>query len=130
MKGEEKRESIDFVLRFFEMYERKNALADSISMYEFAIINAICELGNLQEYQLSTKLAKKVLREDLQCRRIWGIEGYLYEIAWNEREQHIKDKQTKEKEKMTETLKQCLMLSHFCNQTFYEDFYYKKMGHE
>ena len=130
MKGEEKRESIDFVLRFFEMYERKNALADSISMYEFAIINVICELGNLQEYQLSTKLAKKVLREDLRCRRIWGIEGYLYEIAWNEREQHIKEKQTKEKEKMTETLKQCLMLSHFCNQTFYEDFYYKKMGHE
>ncbi|MDE7431435.1 MAG: helix-turn-helix transcriptional regulator [Lachnospiraceae bacterium] len=130
MRGEEKRENIDFVLRFFEMYERTNALADSISMYEFAIINAICELGNLQEYQLSTKLAKKVLREDLRCRRIWGIEGYLYEMAWNEREQHIKDKQTKEKEKMTETLKQCLMLSHFCNQTFYEDFYHKKMGHE
>lgn len=130
MKGEEKKKSIDFVLRFFDMCEEKNALEDSISMYEFAIICVICELGNLEEYQLSTQLAKKVLRVDLRCRRIWGIEGYLYEIMWNEREQHIKMGQTEEKEKMTETLKQCLILSHFCRRTYFEDFYHNKMDYE
>lgn len=128
IKSEEKMESIDFVLRFFDMFERNNALSEGISMYEFAIINVICELGNLEEYQLSTKLAKKVLREDLRCRRIWGIEGYLYEIAWNEREQLVKSGQTVEK--MTGALKQCLTLSHFCKRTFYEEFYHKKLDHE
>lgn len=130
LKGGEKRENIDFMLHFFDMYERKNALADGISMYEFVILNVICELGNLEEYQLSIQLAEKVLHEDLRCRRIWGIEGYLYEIAWNEREQYVKSEQTEGKEKMTETLKQCLILSHFCMETFYEDFYHKKMDHE
>lgn len=130
MKGEEKKKNIDFVLRFFEAFEKKNALAEGISMYEFAINNVICELGNLEEYQMSSKLAEKVLCEDLHCRRIWGIEGYLYEIAWNEREQCIKSKQTVETEKMTEVLKQCLILSHFCKRTFYEEFYHKKIDQE
>lgn len=130
MKSEEKRESIDFVLRFFDMFESKNALADSISMYEFAIICVICGLGNLEEYELSTQLAKKVIGVDLMCRRIWGLEGYLYEMMWNEREQHIEKGQKEEKEKMTEVLKQCLLLSHFCKRTFFEDFYHEKMRHE
>lgn len=123
LKSGEKRESIDFVIRFFDMFEKRGALADGISMYEFAIINAIFELGNLEEYQFAIKLAKKVLCEDLHCKRIWGIDAYLYEIAWNESEQMGK------KERMTETLKQCLLLSHFCKRTFYEEFYHGKMDH-
>lgn len=130
LECEKKREIIDFVLYFFDIYERKNALASGISMYEFAIFNVICELGNLEEYLLSIQLAEKVQRKDLWCRRIWGIEGYLYEIAWNEKEQHKKGEQEEVKEKMTETLRHCLILSHFCKRTFYEDFYHKKMDYE
>lgn len=111
----DKMKYIDFLLRFFAGYEERNALSDFISMYEFAMLGAICELGNLKEYQASTGLARKVLKEDLKCRRIWGIEGYLYEILWNENE------------KMTEGLQQCITLSHFCKRTYYEDFYCKKM---
>lgn len=111
----EKRKCIDFLLHFFEGYEKRDALADCISMYEFAMLSVVCELGNLKEYQSSTSLARKVLGEDLRCRRIWGIEGYLYEILWNENE------------KMTESLQQCIMLSHFCKRTYYEDFYSKKL---
>lgn len=128
MKGPEKEEGIDFLLRFFSMHEEKNALAEIISMYEFAIIYVICGLGNLEEYQLSTQLAKKVLFIDLKCRRIWGIEGYLYEIMWNDGKQNIKSMQIEEK--MAETLKQCLTLSHFCKRTFFEKFYFDKMVHE
>lgn len=128
LKGGEKRENIEFILHFFDLYERKNALADGISMYEFSIINVICELGNLKEYQLSIQLANKVLREDLRCRRLWGIEGYLYEIAWNERELGIQGKHVEEK--MTEVLMQCITISHFCKQAYYEDFYQKRMCHE
>lgn len=111
----EKRKCIDFLLRYFEGYEKKGVLSDCISMYEFATLSVICELGNLNECKKSTDLGRKVLKEDLECRRIWGIDGYIYEISWNE------------KVKMTECLRQCNIFSHFCKQKFYEDFYYKKM---
>lgn len=111
----ERRECIDFLLRFFEGCEKRNSLSDCISMYEFTTIGLVCELGNLKEYQRSTDLAQKVLRETLKCRRIWGIEGYLYEISWNA------------KQEMTECLRKCIILSHFCRQSFYEDFYDRKL---
>ncbi len=111
----EKRKCINFLYFFFEKYEIKSELSDCIAIYDFLIIYVICELGNLQEYQKSTDLGKKVLREDLKCRRIWGIDGYLYEISWNENV------------KMTECLRQCSIFSHFCKQSFYEDFYRKKL---
>ncbi len=111
----EKRKCIDFLLHFFEGDKKKDTLSDFIAMYECTAICIICELGNLNEHQRSTNLARKVLRECLNCRRIWGIDEYLYEILWNE------DK------KMTEKLKECIIFSHFCNRTFYEDFYLKKL---
>lgn len=111
----EKRRCIDFVLRIFDEYEKKNALSECISMYEFATLIVICELGNLKDHRKSADLAKKVLREDLKCGRIWGIDAYLYEISWNENK------------KMTEILKQCSILSHFCKRSFYEEFYHKKL---
>lgn len=111
----ERRECIEFLLRFFEGCEKRNALSDCITMYKFATMGVVIELGNLKEYQRATDLAKKVLKEALKCRRIWGIEGYLYEISWNE------------KQEMTECLKQCIILSHFYKRLFYEDFYSKKL---
>lgn len=111
----EKRKCIDFLLQYFEGYEKKGVLSDCISMYEFATLSVICELGNLNECKKSTDLGKKVLGEDLKCRRIWGIEGYLYEILWNNNE------------KMAESLRQCITLSHFSKRAFYEKFYRKKL---
>ena len=111
----EKRKCIDFLLRYFEGYEKKGVLSDCISMYEFATLSVICELGNLNECKKSTDLGRKVLGADLTCRRIWGIEGYLYEILWNNNEE------------MAEGLRQCITLSHFSKRTFYEKFYRKKL---
>ncbi len=111
----DKRKCIDFLIRFFENYNKRNILSDFIAMYECVVTCIICELGNLKEHQHSTDLAKKILKECLKCRRVWGIDEYLYEISWN------KD------EKMTESLEQCILFSHFCNRTFYEEFYLKKL---
>ncbi len=115
LPDEEKRKYIDFMVCIFERYERKNTLSNCISIYDFLLIHIICELGNMNEHQLSAKLAKKVLIEDLKCKRIWGMERYLYEMSWNENK------------KMTDNLKKCILISHFCKQTFYEEFYYKKL---
>ena len=111
----EKRKCIDFLLRYFEGYESKNELSDCIAIYEFAALCVICELGNLREHKQSITLAKRALREELGCRRIWGLDEYLYEILWNGNE------------KMTGNISQCIILSHFCKRIFYEDFYYSKL---
>ncbi|MDE5698530.1 MAG: helix-turn-helix domain-containing protein [Lachnospiraceae bacterium] len=111
----EKRKCIDFLFHIFEGDKIKNTLSDCISIYDFLIIHLSCGLGNLKEHQRSVDLAEKVLREDLKCKRILGIERYLYEKSWNDNT------------KMTECLISCITISHFCKQTFYEDFYYRKL---
>lgn len=127
LEGQAKRDHINFLLKFFEMYEKENVLSDCIAMYEYVIMYVASELGNMREYQDAVKLDKKVLREDYVCRRIWLIGILLYDILWSELEQEVERGRTIGKEKMTEYLKQCKLLSHFCKQTLYENFYDNKL---
>lgn len=85
------------------------------------------ELGNMGEYQFATDLEKKILKESLMCKRVWVIDNILYNIAWNEGELQSKFRKSVDNEKMTEGIKQCVLLSHFCKQTFHEKFYYDKL---
>lgn len=123
----EKIQHIDFLLHFFKLYENQSVLSDCIAMYEYVIIYIVNELGNMGKHQDAIKLNKKVLVEDLACNRIWLISNTLYEIAWNEMKQGSKMKQEMDKEKMAECLNQCIILSHFCRQTVYENFYIDKL---
>lgn len=91
------------------------------------MIYVVNELGNMGEYKTAIYLDKKVLQEDLKSKRVWVIGNILYEYLWNEKEQSIKAGQNVNKEKMTEQLKQCILLSHFCKQTFYKNFYKDKL---
>ena len=123
----EKRKYINFLLHYFEECGKRCKLSDCVSMYEFMMIYVVNELGNMGEYKTAIYLDKKVLQEDLKSKRVWVIGNILYEYLWNEKEQSIKAGQNVNKEKMTEQLKQCILLSHFCKQTFYENFYKDKL---
>jgi len=123
----EKREIIDFLLHFFEQYEKKYMLSEYISMYEFVVACATNELSSMGEYQLATSLDKKALRQVLSCRRLCAINEFLYDILWSDMQQNIIVGQQTEKEKMTEGLKQCIVISHFCKYTFYEQIYLDKL---
>ncbi len=114
----EKIKYIDFLLHFFETYEKKCKLSDCISMYEFVMIYVVNELGNMGKYQFAIDLDKKVLKEDLLCRRTWLISNILYDIMWNKVKQGIESRKSLEKIKMTEELEQCILLSHFYKQHF------------
>lgn len=127
LKGADKREHIDFLLQLFELYEEENILPDYIVMYEYVLRYIASELGNAGEYQVAIELDKKVLREDYACRRVWLISFLLYDILWNEVEQEIEGGRSIEKEKMTDCLNQCRLLSHFCKQNYYEKFYDDKI---
>lgn len=124
----EKRRQIDFVIRFFERLEQKYQLTDYISMYEYAMMCVTSELGNMGEYQLATELDKKVLKEILRCRRLDAVNHFTYDMLWNENEQQTDDGQQMEKEKMTDGLRLCTIISHFNKQTFYEMFYLNKLS--
>lgn len=124
----EKRRQIDFMIRFFERLEQKYQLTDYISMYEYAMISITSELGNMGEYRLAIELDKKVLKEVLRCRRLDAVNHFTYDMLWNENEQQTDDGQQMEKEKMTDGLKLCTIISHFNKQTFYEMFYLNKIN--
>ena len=102
-------------------------LTDCIIMYEFVMGCVVSELGNWGEYKKAIVLNKKTLKESLKCRRVWGCDGYVYEIMWNYIKQNNISKPFMEKEEMTEYLRQCIILSHFCKQTHYEKFYREKL---
>lgn len=127
LDGLEKRMYIEFLLHFFELYEKNCELSDCVSMYEFTMLYVVSELGNIGEYQSAINLGEKVVREDLRCKRVCIIGIMLYENFWNEKEQTMNAGKFMNKEKMTERLQQCISFSHFCKQTFYEKFYEKKL---
>ncbi|MDE7417214.1 MAG: helix-turn-helix domain-containing protein [Lachnospiraceae bacterium] len=127
LAGSEKRKYIDFLLRFFELYEKKYILSDCIVMYEYVIMFVASELGSIGQHQSAIELDKKVLKEDLMCKRVWVISIILYDILWNEKEQMMENGQLLSKEKMAENLEHCILLSHFCRQPFYEKFYNDKL---
>lgn len=123
----EKRKYIDLIMRFFESFEKRYAMSDYVIMYEYVMMYVASELGNMGEWKLAIEINKKVMRMSLMCRRVWEIGNNLYDILWNEKEQKIKNGQVINKEKMTERLKQCVRLSHFCRQSFGEHFFLEKM---
>ncbi len=127
LKGIDRKNQIDFLLHFIELCDRDSKLPDCIIMYEYVIRFVASELGNAGEYQMAINLDKKVLKEDYICRRVWLMGILLYDILWTEIEQEKEKGKSVGKEKTTERLKQCRLLSHFCKQTFYEKFFEDKL---
>ena len=119
----EKRKLIDFMLGFFDKFENKDLLSEYISMYEFVMVSVTNELSSLGEYQFAAALDKKGLREVLRCRRLWMINEFLYDLWWIDRQQKLAAGQQIQKEKMTNDLTQCIIISHFCKRKYYEQFY-------
>lgn len=126
--GSEKKLCIDFLLHFFEYYEKEYKMSECIAMFESVMWYTASELGNMGEFELAADLDKKVLSESLKRKRIWTIDAILYNDLWNEKEQQTKDISPVYKEKMTEKLKQCILLSHFCKHSFREKFYSNKLN--
>ncbi|MDE6364024.1 MAG: helix-turn-helix domain-containing protein [Lachnospiraceae bacterium] len=125
----EKKEYIEFLMRYFRQYEEKRELTDCVVMYEFVMVCMASELGNMGDYQTAVNIDKKVLKEILRCRRIWSVSNLLYDILWNEIEQEKGKDLIDEKTIMTEHLQQCIILSHFYRQQHIEKFLCEKMNH-
>ncbi len=120
LNEETKKSHIEFLLHFFDIFERKCKTLDHIVMYEFVMSCVASELGDMGKFQISTDLDKRVLKMSLSCKRICTVDGVLYNILWNEIEQQKQCGQYFENEKRTKQLQQCNLLSHFCRQELNE----------
>lgn len=128
-KNDEKRKAINFLLNFFELYEKKYSLSDCIITLEYVMEYVVGELGDMGDYDLAINICKKTVKASLACKRIWGIDGYFYEMLWNENKRQIEKEANLRSEKTTKCLRQCIILSHFCKRSFYENFYREKIDH-
>lgn len=127
IQGAEKETIINFLLHFFKKYEERHMLAEYISMYEFVMVYVTSELENMGAYQYATNLDKRALKEVLKCRTLYTANDFVYDILWNDNEQKKYDEQRMQTLKMTNGLKQCIILSHFYKRSFYEKFFKNKI---
>lgn len=104
LNEETKKSHIEFLLHFFDIFERKCKTLDHIVMYEFVMSCVASELGDMGKFQISTDLDKRVLKMSLSCKRICTVDGVLYNILWNEIEQQKQCGQYFENEKRTKQL--------------------------
>ena len=127
MKEEEKRKSINFLMEFCERHNSDKDVLEAVSMYEFVTEGAVDALGNMGDHEWAVRIDKKAIKASLSCRRMWGIHYKLYDIWWNENE--IMKKEGKEigVDKTRETLKDCVILSHYAKAFYHENVYRNKL---
>ena len=127
MEEKEKREAIRFLLNFYGKRVLDNEVFEAISMYEFVAEGAVEELGNMGDYESAIEIDKRVTKASLICRRVWDMHYRVYDILWNKNE--ILKKEGKEigVDKTRETLKDCVILSHYAKAFYHENVYRNKL---
>ena len=127
MEEKEKRETIRFLLNFYEKYIEDKGVSEVISMYEFVTEGAVEELGNMGEHEFAQKIDRKAIRASLSCRRLCDIHYKLYDIWWNENERKKKEGKETSKDEKCRVFKKCIILSHYVKRYFYEKIYREKL---
>lgn len=127
MEEKEKRETIRFLLNFYEKYIEDKGVSEVISMYEFVTEGAVEELGNMGEHEFAQKIDRKAIRASLSCRRLCDIHYKLYDIWWNENESKKKEGKETSKDEKCRVFKKCIILSHYVKRYFHEKIYREKL---
>lgn len=127
MEEQEKRESIRFLLEFYEKYIEDKGVSEVISMYEFVTEGVVEELGNMGEHEFAQKIDRKAIRASLSCRRLCDIHYKLYDIWWNENERRKKEGKETSKDEKCKVFKKCIILSHYVKRYFHEKIYREKL---
>lgn len=127
MEEKEKRETIRFLLNFYEKRICDNEFFEDISMYEFVTEGVVEELGNMGEHEFAQKIDRKAIRGSLSCRRLCDIHYKLYDIWWNENERKKKEGKETSKDEKCRVFKKCIILSHYVKRYFHEKIYREKL---
>ena len=63
----------------------------NIGMYEFIMAHIASLLGNMGTYEKSNAISQRIIRENALVRRFGNIADGIYNIAYNYKEQKLKD---------------------------------------
>ena len=120
-------EAEEFNLDLLQSVTRQCIPEDSIhtfiNMYELIMTGVASRLGDAGEYEKSTEISEKVMKECLLARRLGTLDGCLYNRLWNQIYAAKKGTPAIPGISIDRELQKCIQLARFCKETFYEAFY-------
>ena len=123
-------EAEEFNLDLLQSVTRQCIPEDSIhtfiNMYELIMTGVASRLGDAGEYEKSTEISEKVMKECLLTHRMYMLQDCLYNRLWNQIEAAKKGTSAVPAIPIDRELQKCIQLARFCKETFYEAFYIQK----
>ena len=110
----------------FEHPEHGNDLISSLGMYELIMTHLASELGNIDKFEQSDQLSRKILKECFQRYRLNMASMNLHSILWNYRQSVLNNKRADRFIAEEEWLKVCIEIADFSKEYFYTDWYKKE----
>lgn len=120
------REMEECVCALERMFERTKYLCNCIKMYEFIMLAVSSHWGDNGEYVHSNEIKRKIIKLDLQNRRIAAIHNSLYGLLWNE-EQEFVYPDLGSLQKKREQLKRCIHISGLCKDEYRKQEYFNRV---
>ena len=84
-------------------------------------------LGDAGDYEKSTEISERVMRECLSAQRMGMLSHCLYNRLWNKMEAVKKGTSAEPGISAVQELQKCIQLARLCKKTFHEKFYYGKL---
>lgn len=98
-----------------------------INVYELIMNGVASRLGDAGDYEKSTEISERVMRECLSARRMGMLASSLYNRLWNKMEEVKKGTSAEPGISAAQELQKCIQLARLCKRTFFEKFYYDKL---
>lgn len=129
-REEEKMEYISLLKKICEQYIFKNDIKNHIGIYELIMYSIASHLGDIGQYEESSKISDSIIEECLVLGRMNMFHMCLYNKLWNniESSKSVKNSTSVEpgiSEKWE--LQKCKQLAGLCKDVFYEKIYLEKL---
>ena len=110
-----------------EICDTPKYLGNRIRMYEFVMAAVSSCMGDIGEYEKSSRIKDIIIRLSLYYRRTGGIHEAVYGLLWNDEKVLCKKKQVFEKEKWNVRLEKCISISSLCKEGYRTQIYINKL---
>ena len=96
----------------------KNDIKNHIDMYEFIMDGVASHLGNMGQYEESSRISASIIKEKLSLGRMGMLHMSLYNILWNETQYKKDTKNIPVEQSLSreEELQKCILLAELCKE--------------
>lgn len=118
----------DFLKQLCEQYEQSETVGEHIGRYELIMTAVASVLGNIDNFEESDALSRKIIYFSVRYRRMNVLHKNIYCIAWNYNERKLKGIAVANTFEFDKSLDKCVLLSHLTKSSHYERFYKDKIN--